>query len=39
MVQDASVRRFGSSPLVSSALDRDAVVGKLADPRIAELRN
>ena len=37
MVQDASVRRIGSSPLVSSALDHDAVVGKPIAPTVFEI--
>ena len=37
MVQDASLRRIGSSPLVSSALDRDAIVGKPIAPTVFEI--
>jgi len=37
MVQDASVPRIGSSPLVSSALDRNAIVGKPIAPTVFEI--
>jgi hypothetical protein len=37
MVQDASVRRIGSSPLVSRALDRNSVVGTPIAPAVFEI--
>ncbi|MGC2621268.1 MAG: hypothetical protein WA414_19650 [Acidobacteriaceae bacterium] len=37
MVQDASIRRIGSSPLVSTALDRNAVLGAPIAPVVFEI--